>query len=340
MLPLISVIIPVYNAQGYIAKTLQKLCDQSYPNIEFIAVNDGSADNSGRIIAECSEKDSRIILKNTENRGVSAARNAGIRAASGEYLMFCDADDYPEPIMAERLYSAAAGADITLCGFNKISAVKTVCDEFPEEKIYTSTADIKENLIMPMCVWGYSNNGCVPKSVYGSVCRGLYKKRFLCENNISFPVGVVLGEDMLFNIQAFFAAKEIRVIKDCLYNYVENPASATHTDSIKLWEKYKTLHYHAHILLEKLGFSENDIRWHDWQLSRYAVSAIIEGVCPLEISKKEKSGRAEKILRDEKLKAALKNLPQGLQEKDKLNAKALLLPASVVLSYYNFISKK
>ena len=103
----VSVIIPVYNAEKYITECIESLLNQTLQQCEFIFVNDGSKDHSGAIIDEFKKKDSRIILINQENQGVSMARNNGLKAASGEYVGFVDADDYIENDMYETMYNHA-----------------------------------------------------------------------------------------------------------------------------------------------------------------------------------------------------------------------------------------
>ncbi|MBR0034952.1 MAG: glycosyltransferase [Synergistaceae bacterium] len=93
----VSVIVPVYNVEKYLARCIQSILDQKHTNLEIILVDDGSPDSSGKIIDTFAEKDSRIIPIHKQNGGVSSARNAGLDTASGEYVLFVDADDHIEP---------------------------------------------------------------------------------------------------------------------------------------------------------------------------------------------------------------------------------------------------
>ena len=93
-LPLISVIIPVYNVQDYLARCLDSILAQTYQNLEIILVNDGSKDNSGAICDEYAARDDRVQVIHKENGGLSTARNAGLDLAAGEYLSFIDSDDW------------------------------------------------------------------------------------------------------------------------------------------------------------------------------------------------------------------------------------------------------
>lgn len=102
---LISTIIPVYNLQDYISNTLEKILNQSLHDIEIICINDGSTDNSLKILEEYKNKDKRIKIINQENQGPAVSRNNGINIACGEYVAFIDGDDYPEEdFYFEKLY--------------------------------------------------------------------------------------------------------------------------------------------------------------------------------------------------------------------------------------------
>ena len=94
---LVSVVVPVYNVEAYIARCIESILSQTHRNLELILVDDGSLDHSGAICDAYAEKDSRILVIHQENAGVSKARNAGIDQAKGEYLSFVDSDDWIEP---------------------------------------------------------------------------------------------------------------------------------------------------------------------------------------------------------------------------------------------------
>ena len=97
MKPTVSVIVPVYNGEQYIENNIKSMQDQTYKDIEVIYVDDGSKDNTGEILDDFAAKDNRIHVIHKKNGGVSAARNTGIQAATGEYVLFCDSDDEIEP---------------------------------------------------------------------------------------------------------------------------------------------------------------------------------------------------------------------------------------------------
>lgn len=105
--PLVSIILPVYNAQSHLARCLSSICAQTYQNLEIIVLNDGSKDQSLPVCEEFRKKDSRIILVDKSNSGVSDTRNLGLKLATGEYIQFVDSDDYIDPDYTGHLVAAA-----------------------------------------------------------------------------------------------------------------------------------------------------------------------------------------------------------------------------------------
>ena len=105
--PKISIIVPVYNLENYIEKTIEQLISQTYKNLEIILVDDGSTDKSLELCNTFAKRDNRILVVHQENCGVSVARNTGIKHATGEYIGFTDSDDYITLDYAEKLYNAA-----------------------------------------------------------------------------------------------------------------------------------------------------------------------------------------------------------------------------------------
>ena len=112
--PRISVIVPVYNVEQYLPRCVESILAQTYENLEILLVDDGTKDNSGAICDAYARQDARVKAIHKKNGGLSSARNAGIDAATGEYLSFVDSDDWIEPQMYERLYEAATAAGTSI----------------------------------------------------------------------------------------------------------------------------------------------------------------------------------------------------------------------------------
>ena len=120
--PLVSIILPVYNAQNHLARCIGSILDQTYKNIELIILNDGSKDHSLPVCEEFRAKDSRIVLVDKENSGVSDTRNLGLKLAGGEYVQFVDSDDYIDPDFTQHLVEAAEThhADLVIAPYKMV----------------------------------------------------------------------------------------------------------------------------------------------------------------------------------------------------------------------------
>ena len=123
-LPLISVVVPIFNTERFIEKCLNSITNQTYRNIEIITVDDKSPDRSVTIVDELMKKDDRItLIRHQNNLGLGGARNTAIRAASGDWISFVDSDDFIEPDMINALYEGTVGGrfEIVTCGFDRVN---------------------------------------------------------------------------------------------------------------------------------------------------------------------------------------------------------------------------
>ena len=219
-----SVIVPVYNVEQYLDKCLASILGQTYKDFECIVVDDGSPDNSSAIIDKYVKQDQRFKVIHQQNMGLSAARNAGLDIAKGDYIAFIDSDDYIADDYLEKfaLKIASTDADIVICGFINVfkDYQKTVCFEAP------STEVIKQNIladIWPSFPW----NKC-------------YKK-YLFEN-IRFPVGKIF-EDLLTIPELCLRAKTIVCIPDNLYYYNRQNMNSI-TKAMTAEKMYACFHAH------------------------------------------------------------------------------------------------
>ena len=202
----ISVIIPVYNVSEYLPTCLDSVINQTYKNLEIICVNDGSPDNSAEILFEYAKKDSRIKIITQDNQGVSAARNNGLKQASGKYIYFLDSDDYIHPQMLERLYIAAEkeNADFSCCKYKKV---------WKKEEIKTLQA--KENVVIENPTKDFfSTQGIVSVNVWSKLyCRSTI-------GNLNF-INQSIGEDLYFNLCFMQKAKRGVFVPEEMYYYLQ-----------------------------------------------------------------------------------------------------------------------
>lgn len=213
--PLISVIIPVYNVEEYVSKCLDSVLGQSYENIEVLVIDDASTDSGGAVCDSYALRDSRLrVIHFDENKGVSNARNEGIRRASGSLITFIDADDYVESTMLESLYESMVqtGADVSICGFDRIGANKYA--QLPEG----SSACVLTGRQAITCMF----SGVPFNWTTGSK---LYQKE-LTEKTL-FDETIHCGEDVFFSYQLLQLANKVSYIPDKLYHYVFRKNSAT-----------------------------------------------------------------------------------------------------------------
>lgn len=150
----ITVIIPVYNVENYLERCLKSILYNTYTNLEIICVNDGSTDNSKKILEDYSQRDKRVIVINKKNNGISSARNAGIKIATGEYIAFVDSDDWIHEKYFEYLIRGIDTADLVICNYirsYKSGSVETD-DAYRVQSI--SPIDVLKNKELKSYVWG------------------------------------------------------------------------------------------------------------------------------------------------------------------------------------------
>ncbi len=212
-----SVIVPVYNVEQYLSQCLENLMQQDYDDYEVICVNDGSTDGSRKILTEMENRFPQMRIIDRENGGLSAARNTGLKAAKGDYVVFVDSDDWVEPTMLSRLFAECEGADMVCFACRRTDT--NANDILPSEH---STG------------WDYYNRHALEACVVPFVCvwQRCYRREFLTENNLYFREGI-LHEDNEFTPRACFRAKSVKVIPDVLYNYRVRPGSIMTTRGIK-----------------------------------------------------------------------------------------------------------
>lgn len=216
--PLISVIIPAYNCEKYISKCLESLISQTYENIEIVIVNDGSKDNTAKVLDDYAEKYNSIKVYHKDNGGVTSARLYGVSQANGEYIGFVDSDDTVESDMYELLYNNAVkyNADISHCGYKMV---------FPSHvDLYHGTGNIVEQ----------DNKKGIIDLVSGEIIEPglwnkLYKKHLfekLLKDNL-MDLSIKNTEDLLMNYYLFHESNNSVFEDVCKYNYILNSNSAT-----------------------------------------------------------------------------------------------------------------
>ena len=222
-MPKVSIIIPVYNAERFLEKCLDSIENQTFKDIEIICVNDGSKDNSLKILKEYQKKDTRIVIIDKENAGVSAARNDGIRKSKGEYVTFADADDWLELDAIENMYNAIVekNADVVRTNYyinetyDKVSGKGTLCGL--ENKIITTSQEDFIELVSNKFL-----NGNLLCYVW---C--LLVKRSVLNKTPLFQEGIPYMEDTIFYNELMNVVDKIYFFDKPTYHYYNNVSSCT-----------------------------------------------------------------------------------------------------------------
>lgn len=207
-MPKVSVVIPVYNVEAYLAECLDSVVRQTHQDMEIICIDDASTDHSMDILQEFACKDERvIILQNTRNQRQAYARNRGLDKASGEYVLFVDSDDFIDQDLVAKTLSVADGVDVVCFDYKKVDSVWFGKDEhlFLMDEGRYSAQD-------------YFRQSVDRNSIVYSPCTKLYSRSFLLRENIRFIDGL-LYEDVVFDFLCIMKAREIYCITDKLYEY-------------------------------------------------------------------------------------------------------------------------
>lgn len=216
----VSVIVPVYKVEKYLDKCVKSILNQTYFELEIILVDDGSPDDCGAMCDSYAEKDFRVRVIHKENGGLSDARNAGIKVATGKYLLFVDSDDWIDATLVEKTVRSAEkwNADIVLFDHMSIEEKtgKTTVFSYPFLEDTSISADKEPGLICKVC----------------SACNKLFNKEFWDRSDLSFPVGKHY-EDLGTIPKVMGIAKQVVYVKEVLYFYLQREGSIMHGTDFK-----------------------------------------------------------------------------------------------------------
>lgn len=215
-MPLISLIMPVYNSGDYLEDTLASVLNQSFDDFELVCVNDGSSDGSIDILRKFAENDSRIKIVSQENSGSGVSRNRGLKESSGEYVFFIDSDDYIDPDFLRICYESISEDDFDFIMFQ----VASIRDDIKDDDVMFTPYHLNEKFIFNYEV----NKGGVLNSYFAPWSK-FYRKEFLTEKDIYFDENLPY-EDVIFHIKSMIKAMKILFIPECIYYYrLDNPGS-------------------------------------------------------------------------------------------------------------------
>lgn len=232
----ISVIMPAYNCESYIAAAVKSVLNQSFRDFEAIIIDDGSTDGTGKILDELAKSDSRLIIRHVTNGGPSVARNIGLSIAIGEWVYFMDSDDTISICMFEKLYLQSCDADIVLSGVN-IEHVKSNRTEIlsSNRTVLYSYEDIGNYLV---------EMSPVEKTVFlDFLWNKLIRHSIISNNSLSFDPNMRLGEDFLFNCSLIKCCTKIVIDSEAYYHYYNRSEdSLVNTFNYKEHERRKIVY--------------------------------------------------------------------------------------------------
>lgn len=223
----LSVIIPVYNTEKYLRRCLDSVLMQTLSDIEIICVDDGSTDNSLRILEEYAGRDSRITVIHKENGGLVSARKTGVGIATGEYIGYVDSDDWIEPDMYESLYECAYGhdADMVTSGYLLEGNYTTTHFDDVTEGLYDEThmPYLRENAIY--------NLQTKDVGLRGSLCCKLFRTELLKAVQEELSENLTFSEDKMCVLSCVLKCNRVYVLKRAFYHYVLHPSSMVHRNN-------------------------------------------------------------------------------------------------------------
>lgn len=330
-MPLLSVIVPVYKVEKYLERCVESLRSQTLRDIEIILVNDGSPDRCPELCEALARQDSRIRVVHKQNGGLSSARNAGLRVASGAYVGFVDSDDTVDLDMFEKLHKAIVRehVDFVMSDYVRV----------PEEgESYLKTLDIrpgrynKDDLrreIFPQLIMGENVD-------YGpllSVCQCLYRTDFLRSNEIYFDEQVRWSEDNIFSAIVGYHADSFFYLKgEGLYHYHQNPGTITTSYRPGAWEVYCTMNRHLHRVFDRV--TDYDFsRQFKLHMIYYACNCIGQAA---RLEKKDALADIRRILGSQELREAFRDFAMP-QVGWKLQLQLLMMKQKLALCLYHVI---
>ena len=252
-MPKISLIMPVYNAEKYLAEALESVFRQTFKDYEVICVDDGSTDNSLKILQEFASKHENMTVITQENKRVSAARNAGFNVSKGEYVQFMDADDVLRDNAFELAYKkiSETNADMVVFCYERLIKDKIVGNNIHNlQKYIKKPEDLELFFQLMRFIWDK-----------------LYKKDFLLKNNIYFKEDVIASEDIFFMLDCFSKEPAFECMQEVLYIYRDAENSSTHR-----WDWTKLSLDAFYIILESDLYKTSSQKFKDLILIRYIIS--------------------------------------------------------------------
>lgn len=284
----VSIVLPIYNVESYLETCVQSVRNQTYQNIEIILVDDGAKDNSGKICDQLALEDSRILVVHKENGGLSSARNAGYKIATGKYLMYIDSDDVIKADVVEKCVETMQKdqSDIVIYGYEKID---------------------ENGNVLETCTWGNKllNHDMMVEYLYTAIIQmsfgyawnKLYRKSVIDESQILADSKIIDREDLVYNLELLKNVDKVSYIDYVGYEYLQRSTSLLHNSNLA---RLKGIDYFVMTMQSiQVGNEQIDKKLFNMNVLHYLADCIIKNVIwNQELKAKEKRKLMKKILKE------------------------------------------
>ena len=345
----VSVIVPVYNVEKYLERCLESLINQTYKNIEIIAINDGSTDNSLKILKKYEAIDLRIKIIDKNNEGLSQTRNVGINLATGEYITFVDSDDWIELNFLENMINLMKfnNTDVALSSYYREYTEKVMNKNLGfQDTVVFNHNDVRSKLYRRM-IGPIGDELKNPENLDSLITAWgkVYKTSIIKENNINFIDTDIIGtEDLLFNVYVFNYVNKAVLINKPLYHYWKgNINSLTSGYKKNLIDKWTKKHSLIKKFLIENGYEEF---FFEALNNRVCLSVLGLGLneCSNKVSSIKKIKNIKKIINDDHIKVAfskcdLRKLPIHWRVFHNFNKYRFAIGSYLILISINLLRK-
>ena len=334
---MISIIVPIYKVEKYIKQCVDSIIEQTYKNIEIILVDDGSPDNCPEICDDYASKDNRIIVIHKNNGGLMSARQAGLKAATGEYVCFIDGDDWIELDMYQKIADAITdtNADCIITQFFYSYSDREVKSEYKINKPFYNRDEILNEIVPTMLFDGeYYRFG-----IYPCCWTKVFRREILEKHLPDVDINIRMGEDIAFTYPCVWDCNSIAFIDEPLYHYRQNPESMTASYDKNLYNNY-IIPYNA--LLNKSNELDVNISYQLPYYLLYLVNFVIRNEVHMDntLSKEIGNSNLKTIINNEEVQNALSNIEfNKLPFHTKLLLISLRSRSVLLIRIYMFILK-
>lgn len=241
MHPKVSVIVPIYHSEKYLERCCRSLFEQTLDEIEFLLILDGTSDEADLIIERLGKeyphrKEWITIIRHSQNQGVSCCRQEGIERSRGDYLFFCDSDDWMESVALASLYNLAVSDNNDLVYADYVRHYEQTGKE-----VYYSSSHVTQGVI---------------SSMDGTLFNKLIRRELISENHLSFPTAINWGEDLCMSVMLQILARKICYLPQCFYHYCMHPSSLTTSLALEKYQQLVSCPLYVEEELKKRGLAD------------------------------------------------------------------------------------